>query len=256
LTWLVRAGFFARGLTYGIIGGLALDLALGAGGGSTTNQQGALRLVASQPLGDVALAAAAVGLLAYALWKLAQAAFGRGPEGGGGPRWTERVANLTGGLIYLGFFGVAASAIAGGGGNASAQQKAAAAGVLAWPGGPVLVAAAGAILIAVSVSQIREGFTGHFCRQVKTGEMDPRVRRTFLLLGRVGLVSRAVVFALVGWFLVRTAIDYDPNKAIGVDGALRALAHEAYGAWLLGLVAAGLIAFALFSFAEGVYRRL
>lgn len=252
----MRGGFFARGLIYGIIGGLALDLALGAGGGSTTNQQGALRLVASQPLGDLALAAAAVGLLAYALWKLAQAAFGRGPEGGGGPRWSERVANLAGGLTYLGFFVVAAGAISGGEANASAQQRAAAADVLGWPGGPVLVAAAGAILVAVSVSQIREGFTGHFCRQVKTGEMDPRVLRAFSVLGRVGLVSRALVFALVGWFLVRTAVDCDANKAIGIDGALRAVTREAYGAWLLGLVAVGLIAFALFSFAEGVYRRL
>src|SRR5947209_20538188 len=85
LQGLVRVGFLARGLTYGVIGGLALALALGAGtDGTAPNQQGALGLVAGAPLGIVALAVAAIGLLAYAAWKLLQGVRGHGPEGGGG----------------------------------------------------------------------------------------------------------------------------------------------------------------------------
>ncbi len=86
LHWLVRAGFVARGLTYGIIGALALTLALAAGGGLATNQQEALALLAETPLGEAALVAVAVGLLAYALWKFALSVVGLGPEGGGGNR--------------------------------------------------------------------------------------------------------------------------------------------------------------------------
>ena len=255
LTWLVRAGFMARGLTYGIIGALALSLSLGHGG-ETTNQQGALQLLAAQPLGAVALAVAAAGLLAYAVWKLGQAAYGRGPEGGGGGHWTDRLSNLAAGLIYIGFFVVAASVLLGRAGNPSSEQRSAAAGVLSWPGGRLLVAGCGAVLVLVALSQIREGITDRFYKQLKTAQIDRRFDRVFRIAGRIGLPARAVVFAVVGWFLVRTAIDYDPNKAIGVDGALRELAHQTYGSWLLGFVAAGLIAFALFSFAEGVYRRL
>lgn len=50
-----------------------------------------------------------------------------------------------------------------------------------------------------------------------------------------------LVFALIGYFLVRAAIDYDPDKAIGLDGALAALRDASYGPFLLGVVAAGLI---------------
>lgn len=255
LMWLVRLGFIARGLTYGIIGALALSLSLGSGG-QTTNQQGALQLLASQPLGAVALAVAAAGLLAYAVWKLAQALTGHGPEGSAGGHWTERLANLAAGLIYVGFSAVAVGVLLGQASNPNAEQRSATAGILSWPAGPVLVAGGGVVLIVVAVSQIREGLTDHFCRQVKTAQMGPRVDRAFRIVGRIGLSARAIVFAVVGWFLVRTAIDYDPNKTIGVDGALRELSHQTYGSWLLGFVAAGLIAFALFSFAEGVYRRL
>ena len=52
----VRTGFVARGLTYALIGAIAIALALGAGSrAQAPNQQGALSLVASAPLGSVAL---------------------------------------------------------------------------------------------------------------------------------------------------------------------------------------------------------
>jgi uncharacterized protein DUF1206 len=76
------------------------------------------------------------------------------------------------------------------------------------------------------------------------------------VMGRVGLVARAAVFAVVGYFLVRTAIAYDPSNAIGLDGALREVHAQPYGSVLLTLVATGLIVFALFSLTEARYRRL
>jgi heme/copper-type cytochrome/quinol oxidase subunit 2 len=73
--WLVRAGFIAREITYGLIGALALALALGVGREpATPNQQGALALIAKAPLGWLALVLIAAGLLGYALWKLRRSA--------------------------------------------------------------------------------------------------------------------------------------------------------------------------------------
>jgi hypothetical protein len=77
-----------------------------------------------------------------------------------------------------------------------------------------------------------------------------------MVSGRIGLTARALVFALVGYFLLRTAIDYDPNRAVGVDGALASLHREPLGQWLLGLVAVGLVTFAVYSLLEAAYRRL
>ena len=80
--WLVRAGFVARGITYGVIGALALALALGAGTmGAVPSQQGALALIARSAVGGAALVVICAGLMAYALWKLTQGIAGRGPEG-------------------------------------------------------------------------------------------------------------------------------------------------------------------------------
>jgi hypothetical protein len=255
--WLVRAGFVARSITYGVIGALALAIALGAGTtGATPNQQGALALIGRSPLGRAALVVICAGLLAYALWKLTQGIRGRGPEGGGGPSLTDRVANVSGGLVYLGFVVVAIRALSGSSGNSSGEARHAAAGVLGWPAGGVIVGVVGAGLIAISLYQLWDGLSGRFAEEVKTERMGPREHRLFLALGRIGLTARALVFALVGYFLLRTAIDYNPNSAVGIDGALARLHHEPRGQWLLGLVAAGLLTFAVFSLLEGRYRRL
>jgi hypothetical protein len=254
--WLVRVGFFSRGVTYGVIGGLALALAAGAGtAGTAANQQGALALIARNWLGSLALVVIAAGLLAYALWKLTQGITGRGLEGGGSASAWDRVANTSGGVAYLVFFAVAIRALVGGGGSGGKPERAAA-GVLGWPGGPVIVGIGGSALLAVSLYQLYEGVTGEFAHESRIGRMGAEERRTFLVLGRVGIAARALVFALIGYFVLRAAIDYAPHAAVGVDGALARVHNEPLGPWLLGLVAVGLLVFALFSFAEGRYRRL
>jgi hypothetical protein len=86
--------------------------------------------------------------------------------------------------------------------------------------------------------------------------MTAEVKRAFTVLGVVGHVSRGVVFGLVGWFLLRAAIDFDPDTAVGLDGALAKLAHASYGPLLLGIVAAGLVAFGCYSLADARYRRV
>ncbi len=254
---LIRAGFVARALTYGLIGVLTLALALGAGtSGKAPNQQGALALVASAPLGAVAVILIAAGLLAYAGWKLLLAVRGRGPEGGGDPEPTSRIANLAAALSYLALFAIAVQVLGGSSRGESKTPSHAAAGVLGWPGGPWLVGLAGAVLIGVSAYQVWSAIRGEFTQESKTGEMSPEQRRTFRLVGRIGLTARSLVFVLIGYFLLDTALTFDPAKAVGVDGALGRLHHEPLGPWLTGLVALGLIIFAAFSLFEARYRRL
>ena len=79
-------------------------------------------------------------------------------------------------------------------------------------------------------------------------------QRTLETLGVVGLLARAVVFGLIGWFLGKAAVEYDPDEAIGLDGALAKLTEAPYGPLLLGLTAAGLIAYGLFCIAQARYR--
>lgn len=254
--WLVRTGFLGRGITYGLVGALALAMAAGAGTmGTSASQQGSLALIARSWPGKLALVVIAAGLLAYAGWKITQGVLGRGPEGGGGGSAFDRVANTAGGITYLVFFALAIRTLAGGGSSSGGPQHEAA-GVLGWPGGPVLVGLGGGILIAVSAYQIHDGVTGNFAEEAKTAEMGREERRLFLVLGRIGLTARALVFVLVGYFLIRTAFDFNPSSAVGVDGALARLHHQTFGPWIVGLVGIGLLVFAAFSFFEARFRRL
>jgi Domain of Unknown Function (DUF1206) len=75
-------------------------------------------------------------------------------------------------------------------------------------------------------------------------------------LARFGVAARGVVFGLVGWFLVRAALKHDWHRASGFDGALRALARHDHSAWLLGIVAFGLIAYGLYQLVQARYRRI
>ncbi len=86
--------------------------------------------------------------------------------------------------------------------------------------------------------------------------MSPAVRRSVEVAGTVGYLARMVVFGLVGIFLIKAAIDFRPSAAVGLDGALAKVLHRGYGRYLLGIVSAGLIAFALYSLSDARYRKI
>ena len=116
--------------------------------------------------------------------------------------------------------------------------------------------AGGRDLIGVGRYQAYKAIAERFMDTFRTEQMNRRVRRAYAALGVFGHLARAVVFVLVGYGLIRAAADYDPRKAVGLDEALRELARASYGPQLLGLVAAGLIAFAVYSSADARYRKI
>jgi hypothetical protein len=250
---LSRSGFVARALIYGIIGVLALKLALG-NGGKLTNQHGALATVAHQPFGGFLLTLVAIGLGGYCLWRLVRAAIGRGPEG-----WDsgfDRVAALGSGIAYGALCAIAVEILAGSSSSSSSSPKKGAAGVLGWPGGTWIVGCAGVVMVGVAAYQGYRAATRKFLEDSKTEEMGPATKATITWLGMVGHLARMVVFGLVGIFLVKAAVDFDPGAAVGVDGALAKVQHASYGGALLFVVSVGLIAFALYSLSDARYRRI
>lgn len=250
--WLGRAGLVARGVVYAVVGVLALKLALGDGG-KTTSQQGALKTIANQPFGKVLLVVLAIGLAGYAIWRLMRAAAGHGREDSDSD--FDRIAAFFSGLAYAALCVTAIAILAGAGGGSGSPKKATG-GVLDWTGGPLLVGIAGVILICVGLYQAYKGVARKFLETSKTSEMSQGVKRGFTVLGVCGHVARGVTFSLIGYGLIKAAIDYDPKKAVGLDGALRKLAHASYGPLLLGIVAAGFVMFAAYSMADARYRKV
>jgi len=250
--WLARAGLIARGVVYAVIGVLALKLALGDGG-KATNQQGALKTIAHGSFGKLLLIVVAIGLAGYAIWRLTRAAVGHGAEQTDDT--SDRVAALASGIAYA-ILCVTAIKILSGSATGSGTPKHATSGVLGWSGGTVIVGIAGAVLVGVAGYQLYKGLAQKFLDDANTGQMSPGVRKGYTVLGVAGHCARAVVFALIGYGLIKAAIDYNAKKAIGLDGALRNLAHASYGPVLLGIVALGLVMFAAYSLADARYRKV
>jgi hypothetical protein len=84
--------------------------------------------------------------------------------------------------------------------------------------------------------------------------MGQRDNIFFVFIGTIGHFARGVVFGLIGIFIAKAAIEYDPKEAIGLDGALEKLAAESYGSLLLGLTAAGLVAYGVYCLFDAWYR--
>jgi len=252
---LARAGLVARGVVYGLIGILAIKVAFGSGG-ETTVQQGALKTIAGQPFGKVLLILVAIGLAGYALWRLVRAAIGHGPETGEDDA-KDRISGVVSGIAYGALCFTAVKILIGSSSSSSSSKtEKATGGVLDWPLGRYLVIVAGLVVLGVAVDQALKGIKQKFREDAKTGEMSPRVDQAYTAVGVVGHLARAVVFALIGWFVIKAAIDYDPDKAVGLDQALAKLSSSAFGPVVLGIVAAGLIAFACYSVLDARYRRV
>jgi len=251
---LARIGLVAKGISYGLVGVLAVGVAAGHGG-KTTSRQGALETLAQNGFGKVVLVLLAIGFAAYALWRFVQA-YAERDDGESMKTWAKRAGYLGRGAIYAGLtFSTAKILVgAGGGGSQSAKAHHTTAAALSWPAGTWLVGAAGAVIVGVGLWNLYRGLARKFEERWRTGEMGDRAKKWGARAGIVGHVARGVVFGLIGVFVVRAAIDYDPKKAIGLDGALQKLAHASYGPYLLGLTAAGLVCYGLFCLVDARYR--
>jgi hypothetical protein len=251
--WLGRAGLVAMGVSYGLVAVLAIQLALGEGG-KTEDRGGALQTIAQDGLGRIVVVCLAVGFGAYAIWRLAQAFLDRGDEGTGPKGLAKRLGYFGRALIYSVLCVTAVSVLMGSSGESNEQQETA--HVLDWPGGRWIVGAVGAGFAVASLWNFYRGVTRKFMEDMNTGKMSEFERRLVTLAGVAGVVARGVVFGLIGIFLIKAAIEYDPGEAVGLDGALRKLAAQDHGRFLLGLVAAGLLSFGIFCLFQARYRRV
>src|SRR5512143_3276185 len=248
---LIRLGYVARGLVWGVIGLLAFQVATG-NGGKITDQQGAIAALGTTPVGKVLLYVMLVGLVGYALWGLIRAVVNPLHAGHDAQGLVERLGYLVSGISY-GLLAVAtyglitAKAPAATGGAQGAQTQQATASILTQPWGPAVVVLAGAIVIGVGLLHIYTSFRRRFNPQFQLALRTLNARKWIERLGRFGTAARGVVFTLLGVFLLQAAVQHNPSRAQGIDGVLTALLHQPYGAVLLGVIAAGLIAFGIYS---------
>ncbi len=259
--WLARGGLVAKGISFGLVATLALKVAFGQHG-KLQDRPGALQEIADTGLGRFLLGALAVGLGGYAIWRFAEAALGRTLETGEDQGLLKRVGLVARGLFYSWLCVICASLVFGadepvtGGGGGSHKEDRVTRIALEQPLGRYLVIAVGIAIVGAGLFNLYRALMRKFRDELKGEQMGRDERRWYTVFGVVGHLARAVIFTLAGVFLVRAAWQYDPKEAIGLDGALRKLAHAEYGQLLLACTAAGLMAYGLFCLVQARYRKV
>lgn len=252
---LARLGYAARGVVHLLVGGLAVLAALGRGG-ATTGSKGALQTLLEQPLGTVWLVLVAAGLLCFAAWRVLQSVFDADHLGTDRKALLKRsaygISAVLNGALALATLGWAFGYAAGSGdGEASARDWTAS--VLSVPAGQWLLGAVGLGVASGGLVFLARAWKGGVTEGLAC---DADAARWVEPLGRAGFAARAVVFGLIGVFLVVAAVTTNAREARGLAGALRALQEQPYGWILLAATALGLFAFGLFQFAVARYRRI
>jgi hypothetical protein len=249
-----RVGLAARGLIYILIAVLAFQVAFG-NRTQRADQQGAFQALAQNGWGKFLLWAVAVGFFGYAAWLLTDAIWGHRFEPKQSKKAADRIESAVKTVFYVGL-GIAALKVVTGSSRGGSGGEGFTAKLLKMTGGQFLVGLGGAIIIAVAAVLTWRGLKTKFTEHLNLAQLGPTGRKAVVTLGKVGYIARGVVVALIGILVVAAAVTFDPTKARGFDPALRELAAQPYGPWLLSLVAVGLVCFGVYSFAEVKYRRL
>jgi hypothetical protein len=252
---LARYGYAAKGSVYIVVGGLALSAALGTGG-ATTDAEGALRAIFRQPFGALLLLLTGVGLLGYVTWRFTQAVFDIEEKGVDARGLLKRAGYLASGVAYSSLALSALRQAIGLATSGGRSQEDWTALVLARPFGRWLVIAAGVVLATLAVNAAVIAVRRLYQRKLKREEMTRAAWRWAGGLAVAGLLARGVVFGLLAAFFIQAGWDVDAGQAGGLSDVLVAIAAQPQGPWLLGLMAAGLVAYGLYALVEARYRRI
>ncbi len=249
LAALARLGLAARGVVWLVVGLLGVSVLLGRD--ESTDRQGALRAIVERPFGEPLLLVLVVGFAGYALWRLLGAAVGH-RDATGAARAGKRALSLAKAGLY-GFLAVTTATFLAGQRAGGDETGSRAAEVMARDGGRWLVGGAGGAAVAVGAVLVVRALLRTHARRLEGWRVPDRL--PVVAIGTAGLAGRGLLVALLGGFLVRAAVLFDPREAKGLDAALQALAARPYGVVLVALAVAGVLAYALWSFVEAAYRR-
>jgi hypothetical protein len=247
---LARVGYVVLGILHVLIGGIAISIA--TGGGGEADQGGALTQIQQTPAGVVLLWVIVVGLLALAVWQIAEALVERNPDAK--KKWGQRVKFLGTAAAYVAIAGTALVYALGGRSSSSDSSQSLSAQLLAAPAGVALLVLVGLIVAAIGIAFVVRGITRAFKRHLDLP--GGTATQTIVSFGVVGYIAKGIAVAVTGLLFVVAAFTHDPEAAGGLDAALGALATLPFGAFILWVVGAGLVIYGVFCFARARYARM
>ena len=238
-----RAGYAASGVLHLLLAWLSLRLAWGNYAGEA-DQAGAFEALSVTPVGVGVLAVLGVGFVLLGVWNLFEALLIRGDVG-------RRLKHLAKGLTY-GVLAFGAFEVAAGTDTSSAEQsRDVTATLMGSAAGSVAVVLVGLVVAAVGGYHVYKGVARKYREDLRENP-----GRAIEALATLGYVAKGVSLLAVGGLFWAAVATHDPEKASGMDGALRTLLDLPLGKGLLSLVALGLVAYGIYSFARAKYARV
>lgn len=240
-----RIGWVAKGLVYGLTGVLALLIGIHAARGTSTSddeasQTGAIARIAENSFGVALLIVVAAGLIVYALWRLCSVLL---PGDNDIKGWLTRGGYVVSALMYLLLAWTAIAFARQPGRTAEGEDskvESFSRDLMDKSFGRAAIFAIGVVLIVIAAVFVWKAVSASFTDQLLPGSVGPVSHRMIVMLGRIGWVGRAGMMALIGFFLARAAVRFDPDDAQGLDGSLRKAASSGAGTALVIAVGAGL----------------
>ena len=256
---VARTGFIAKGTVYAITGVLTFMAAFNMGGQKTGRLQ-VLEFLDKQTFGNILLILMGIGLASYAAWRFIQSVSDPENIGTDTKGKAKRAAFFISGIIYLGLAVLAVlrvinsggSGSSGGSSGSSAQNSS----FLASETGLILIGAAGAALVIAGIFQFVKAYKNDYTKKFDLSSLHEKKKREGVeKTAKFGLSARGVIFLILGYFALKAAINSNPSQIKSTTEAFSFIQESGYGPWLLGLVAAGFIAYALYMYLMAKYRR-
>ncbi len=249
-----RVSLGARALIYLVLAFITADIAATGGKGKQASSSGAIQEMVRQPAGPALVIVLAVGLVAYAAWRILQAAAGDA-DAKPGEDLAKRVGWFSIGVVYLGLCARSVLLLFGrhqqANGTASVSAR-----LLGVTGGRELLVLVGVGVAVGGLALVGWAAAQKFETYLPDRKMPGWVDLAARVTGTFGNVTRGAVFAGVGVSLIVSGVAGTARDAKGVGQVIRALSRHAYGPWILAVVAAGFLAFSLSSVVEGRYREI
>jgi len=240
---LLTVGLIAYGVVHIVIGWIALQIAWFGDGGEEASQKGALAEIAEGPFGATLLWITVIGLFALTIWQVAEAIWGHRDRKAGFKRIRKRLGSAGRAIAYAAIAIASINTLRGTSQSSDSKEEGWTARLLSAPFGRVLVILVGVAIIVLGVRLIRRGIKKKF-----TDDLAGGVGQEVIRLGQAGYIVKGIAYVVVGGLFGWAAITYDPDKAGGLDDALRTVHEAPFGSILLTLMALGLICFGVYCF--------
>jgi hypothetical protein len=222
-------GYAARGLVYCIVGLTALAVAIG------TRQRpvsltDSLNDLSREAFGTLVSGSIGLGMSCFALWRISQGVLDADNLGSDYNALLRRTAYSLSALLYFGVAVIAAETTLRFHMKASpsTSPQSWAAWLLGLPLGSLVLAVIGIGFCAVAMSTVIRGYRAIFKNDL---DLQASAKRYLVPIGRAGYVARATIYAIVGYFLVRSAFTVNVHEVRDMAGALNVIQQQPFARW-------------------------